>query len=403
MGGSSPHTRGAPSLLSPSGPGGRIIPAYAGSTFWMLGFVLVVGDHPRIRGEHGVAGGGLDDGDGSSPHTRGALVQGLKGIDRDGIIPAYAGSTDEIPLGPSNAPDHPRIRGEHVTDLSGRSRRWGSSPHTRGAPSRPARFHVKPRIIPAYAGSTWLRRRPYVVHSDHPRIRGEHLSCIRYLSACSGSSPHTRGARSLFEDLEQYARIIPAYAGSTSSYPTCELPRTDHPRIRGEHAKMRGFLVLARGSSPHTRGARELGLRVPGVRGIIPAYAGSTRPGGGFACCQGDHPRIRGEHPRKAIVCPSKEGSSPHTRGALYTIKTNGGESRIIPAYAGSTKISQKGKGMAADHPRIRGEHHLGASTCTSESGSSPHTRGARPPAPCGRPGRRIIPAYAGSTRAFLV
>ena len=37
----------------------------------------VVGDHPRIRGEHRY-GGGEDELDaGSSPHTRGALFRGV--------------------------------------------------------------------------------------------------------------------------------------------------------------------------------------------------------------------------------------------------------------------------------------------------------------------------------------
>ena len=52
-------------------------------------------------------------------------------------------------------------------------------------------------------------------------------------------------------------------------------------------------------------------------------------------------------------------GSSPHTRGALRAEPSWRPDVRIIPAYAGSTKIAQKGKGMAADHPRIRGEHPI--------------------------------------------
>ena len=82
-------------------------------------------DHPRIRGEH-------------PPHLD-------VGAGWQGIIPAYAGSTEGN-----------RINGD---------REIGSSPHTRGAPG-----------TPAYAGST-------VERAAHP--------------LCNlGSSPHTRGALS---------------------------------------------------------------------------------------------------------------------------------------------------------------------------------------------------------------
>ena len=134
--GSSPHTRGA----LPRRPLTARLPQ----------------DHPRIRGEHLVVGDG-------------ALL-------REGIIPAYAGSTRaggtprSLPLGssphtrgahtirelsPKAALDHPRIRGEHACYDHG-CRRAG-------------------RIIPAYAGST--------IRWSLPPARWQ------------GSSPHTRGAR----------------------------------------------------------------------------------------------------------------------------------------------------------------------------------------------------------------
>ena len=71
----------------------RIIPAYAGSTFWKKHGTPQPKDHPRIRGEHlGVV---VDAGEqyGSSPHTRGAPEWREAVAERCGIIPAYAGST----------------------------------------------------------------------------------------------------------------------------------------------------------------------------------------------------------------------------------------------------------------------------------------------------------------------
>ena len=195
--GSSPHTRGAPSVV-------RIRP------------VSRV-DHPRIRGEHAVRW-----------QLRRREV---------GVIPAYAGSTRAESFAPealggssphtrgalmSNnaasvaAKDHPRIRGEHSAE--------------RHVPA------VLPGIIPAYAGST----------DDDIARCGDSM----------GSSPHTRGAP--VRDEVGYER------------------RWDHPRIRGEHRRIRR---VSRWGD-----------------GIIPAYAGST------------HWRLKGHAKDK--------GSSPHTRGA---------------------------------------------------------------------------------------
>ena len=71
--GSSPHTRGARGRRRQSRLGGRIIPAYAGSTPWIAASVGGNGDHPRIRGEHDMQFALLPVANGSSPHTRGAL------------------------------------------------------------------------------------------------------------------------------------------------------------------------------------------------------------------------------------------------------------------------------------------------------------------------------------------
>ena len=50
-----------------------------------------------------------------------------------------------------------------------------------------------------------------------------------------GSSPHTRGALRLYLKLDVRVGIIPAYAGSTAHALVSALRRWDHPRIRGEH------------------------------------------------------------------------------------------------------------------------------------------------------------------------
>ena len=70
--------------------------------------------------------------------------------------------------------DHPRIRGEHFDRSVWAVRAEGSSPHTRGALLDIVYSHECERIIPAYAGSTICRKKPTSSRGDHPRIRGEH-------------------------------------------------------------------------------------------------------------------------------------------------------------------------------------------------------------------------------------
>ena len=238
--------------------------------------------------------------EGSSPHTRGARWYKKRNC--------------------VNAQDHPRIRGEHASHPS---------------------FRVPfSRIIPAYAGSTetgivrhvgdegssphtrgarWSASEATSTTTDHPRIRGEHplahlgdVGCRRIIPAYAGSTPRPTRPGSCVPGSSPHTR------GALDAAEARVKEIEDHPRIRGEHFD--GPLALAH------------------LRGIIPAYAGSTLPSRRYP--------------------QDRRGSSPHTRGA---------------------PLDQARHGQALqDHPRIRGEHVL----CTHE------LLGV-----CG-----IIPAYAGST-----
>ena len=213
-----------------------IIPAYAGSTAAPVDVERAIRDHPRIRGEHPSMGQHARTCNGSSPHTRGARRR-LSGRRRGPV-------------------DHPRIRGEHLPDL----------PHLR----------PEPWIIPAYAGSTPSAPPTRARCWDHPRIRGEHHTRSATGRNANGSSPHTRGA---YQERFQYGegrRIIPAYAGSTFSFPVPGAFLPDHPRIRGEHVFLSSSGSLSPGSSPHTRGAQGHARLPARLARIIPAYAGST-------------------------------------------------------------------------------------------------------------------------------
>ena len=133
--GSSPRMRGAltrgPGLMSHTG----IIPAYAGSTWWRWCCWFCLWDHPRVCGEHLVQALLPRIREGSSPRMRGALVNALRKMRRDGIIPAYAGSTQPTAPLRRASRDHPRVCGEHPGDEGAFFEVTGSSPRMRGAPS----------------------------------------------------------------------------------------------------------------------------------------------------------------------------------------------------------------------------------------------------------------------------
>ena len=153
-----------------------------------------VPDHPRIRGEHSRIPTPAISKAGSSPHTRGARVEHGAGLRWWRIIPAYAGSTAVSIISAISVGDHPRIRGEHGLLGHAHLSAQGSSPHTRGAHIDLPRSGQAVRIIPAYAGSTRHGLDPDKFEPDHPRIRGEHCGRVLCGEGGEGSSPHTRGA-----------------------------------------------------------------------------------------------------------------------------------------------------------------------------------------------------------------
>ena len=154
---------------------------------------------------------------GSSPHMRGTLATGILVILRAGIIPAYAGNTvrEELIRRPSR--DHPRICGEHCSDLNVTG--------------------LAARIIPAYAGNTQRLTSKHWPPRDHPRICGEHQERGHTVRPSTGSSPHMRGTPYACALLVWTEGIIPAYAGNTVINITSYFPNRDHPRICGEHSK----------------------------------------------------------------------------------------------------------------------------------------------------------------------
>ena len=291
----------------------------------------------------------------------------------------------------------------------------GSSPLSRGAPLPTRAADWSPGIIPALAGSTLQCQHGDPRGGDHPRSRGEHPLALVTGVHPLGSSPLSRGAQ--IRDFESVGSsplsrgallaatarlglrgIIPALAGSTVLGVGRRPTGRDHPRSRGEHGALGTVGTVILGSSPLSRGARWRRPARIHARGIIPALAGSTKFFTRQGNVVGDHPRSRGEHRGVPSSLRLYGGSSPLSRGARLTRLLVDREIGIIPALAGSTSRRTSWLSVCGDHPRSRGEHVEAELGDDGVEGSSPLSRGA-PVLPDSRradPG--IIPALAGST-----
>ena len=191
---------------------------------------------------------------GSSPLTRGkrTLAGQYGGV--VGLIPAHAGKTN---LGCNRCARHgahPRSRGENMPRKIDHKRISGSSPLTRGKPSRSQRNAGQIRLIPAHAGKTWSIRCMAFCGPAHPRSRGENRRSCRVGLRCAGSSPLTRGKRPRSRVSNVLERLIPAHAGKTGECGLRAIPRGAHPRSRGENMQAAMQLTRDNGSSPLTRG-----------------------------------------------------------------------------------------------------------------------------------------------------
>ena len=157
-----------------------------------------------------------------------------------------------------------------------RSKGAGSSPLTRGKRSVTVPVNITARLIPAHAGKTYCQDCRALILPAHPRSRGENPSSFRTESFSPGSSPLTRGKPCFRRSGRQRGRLIPAHAGKTLK--TASIAPVDwaHPRSRGENSTSSAAHPYPAGSSPLTRGKQRGGLMGEIVGGLIPAHAGKT-------------------------------------------------------------------------------------------------------------------------------
>ena len=96
------------------------------------------------------------------------------------------------------------------------------------------------------------------------------------ISVRSGSSPLTRGKQPTGYPHAYRGGLIPAHAGKTREAVACRRVLAAHPRSRGENASRDAHNSEPTGSSPLTRGKRQVRRDERGGIGLIPAHAGKT-------------------------------------------------------------------------------------------------------------------------------
>ena len=193
-----------------------LIPAHAGKTLYSLVSLQMSRAHPRSRGENGSESRGLLGAGGSSPLTRGKLIDILVGQGRSGLIPAHAGKTEGYSSSRARPRAHPRSRGENVPPAVSRVVAFGSSPLTRGKPARVEGTQREDGLIPAHAGKTIICYGATIAAWAHPRSRGENGGEVAEVGFEDGSSPLTRGKRVAPPAPTVGPGLIPAHAGKTS-------------------------------------------------------------------------------------------------------------------------------------------------------------------------------------------
>ena len=236
------------------------------------------------------------------------------------------------------------------------------SPLTRGKHPAWILRVIASRLIPAHAGKTRCNPRVQPCVAAHPRSRGENSGLRLWLSARSGSSPLTRGKRGGGRLARWGGRLIPAHAGKTILAAVNGSSLTAHPRSRGENFEETSLLASCPGPSPLTRGKPQLLADGLVQARLIPAHAGKTTCRRASSVATSAHPRSRGENPILAHDGGRLDGSSPLTRGKRDLPLSESLAEGLIPAHAGKTSLPALREDPQAAHPRSRGENSSGAS-----------------------------------------
>ena len=196
-------------------PDVRLIPTHTGKTTRVSLRAANRAVHPRSRGESEFLHRLNGQDMGSSPLTQGKLEVRLLGGGGLGLIPTHAEKTAPLPGQHGKKRAHPRSRGENESTAAAKGISQGSSPVSWGKPRIQSTISFDTRLIPAHAGKTPSSSLPGVKPRAHPRSRGENAARSAATPMRSGSSPLTRGKRDLALGHCITERLIPAHTGKT--------------------------------------------------------------------------------------------------------------------------------------------------------------------------------------------
>ena len=174
-----------------------------------------------------------------------------------------------------------------------------------------------------------------------------------------------------------------------------------HPRVGGENAGPIDAKSSARGSSPRGRGKRYPRRNRRRPARLIPAWAGKTRLLRWRSGWAGAHPRVGGENANSGLPVVSLVGSSPRGRGKRGRPRTRKRCRRLIPAWAGKTSRGSSWPQQRGAHPRVGGENGYLSVFRVTGLGSSPRGRGKRDLRRVKGVTTGLIPAWAGKTAGY--
>ena len=156
-------------------------------------------------------------------------------IGGSGLIPAHAGKTHDRWPSRLLLGAHPRSRGENHSPLSAPASAVGSSPLTRGKRNGRDVGSRRTGLIPAHAGKTTPPHGTSHPKAAHPRSRGENLATTDLTEDQMGSSPLTRGKHFLtcafIAQIDQILESLELCV-SSGSYSLMDAYATDAPQDR---------------------------------------------------------------------------------------------------------------------------------------------------------------------------
>ncbi len=351
MVGSPPPARGPPNPRRTHATSYRITPACAGTTCRCTATGWHPSDHPRLRGDHWEQLAATVTSSGSPPPARGPLVTDPARLTRRGITPACAGTTCRTLRRGIRWPDHPRLRGDHIRYPTKSAACLGSPPPARGPLVGLFDALLSLRITPAYAGTTPPTDPPPPDAPDHPRLRGDHPYTFGVGAIVDGSPPPARNPLPDHALPQTQLRITPACAGTTWRSRSRTGAPSDHPRLRGDHTNCPRIFSTYSGSPPPARGPPACPPRRQPTGRITPACAGTTPPPERSGGASSDHPRLRGDHPHAPIEHGAQYGSPPPARGPRLRIWVRPLVLRITSACAGTTLRRRRDRGRGGGSP----------------------------------------------------